>query len=135
MMVRYRLAFCLLSALAFSTSVGCSGSPVVPVSGSVTFPNRDLPEVCRLTFVPKESKAGIRPGSATTEDDGTYKVTPFKGVEGLLPGSYAVRLSYYDLKKNGNPDRDADWIEQTFEGEELIVEEGSRGVVHDIEVE
>lgn len=123
-----------LLAVVLCTLVGCSKSPVVPVSGSVIFPERDTPEVCRLTFVPKDTKEGIRPGGATMEPDGTYRLTPFKGVEGLLPGTYAVRINYFDLKKNGNPDREGDWKEETFEGEDLLVEEGSKAVVHDIEV-
>ena len=134
MMVRFCLPYCLF-AFILSAAAGCSDSPVVPVSGSVSFANQAAPEVCRLTFVPKETKDGIRPGSATMSADGTYRVSPYKGVEGLLPGVYAVRLSYFDLKKNGDRGRDADWIEKTFEGEELVVEAGSRGVTHDIEVQ
>lgn len=132
-MSRYFVSVTLLAILT-CTLVGCSSNPVVPVSGTVIFPDRETPEVCRLTFVPTETKEGIRPGSATMDADGTYRVTPHKGVAGLLPGRYAVRISYFDLKKNGNPERDGDWIEKTFEGAELVVEEGSRAVTHDIEV-
>ena len=125
-----------LSFLLLATAMlaGCSRSPVVPVSGTLTFTNRDVPEVCRLTFVPKDSEGTIRPGGATMEADGTYRLAPFKGVEGLLPGTYAVRVSYFDLKKNGNPDRESDWKEYSFEGEDLVVEAGSSAITHDIEV-
>lgn len=126
----------LIAAVAlFALSlVGCSRSPIVPVSGKVIFADRDIPEVCRLTFVPTDSAPGVRPGGATMEADGTYKLSPYKGVEGLLPGTYKVRLNYFDLKKNGNPDREGDWREKTFEGEDLVIEEGSSAITHDIEV-
>lgn len=118
------------------TFAGCAPSPVVPVSGTLTFADREIPEVCRLTFVPKDVEGGgtIRPNGATMEPDGTYQLTPFKGVEGLLPGRYAVRISYFDLKKNGNPDREGDWKEFTYDAEDLVVEEGSDAITHDIVV-
>lgn len=127
--------FFFVSLLAVCISLaGCTRSPVVPVTGKITFASRDTPEVCRLTFVPQNQEGAIRPSGGTMDADGTYKLTEFKGVEGLLPGTYSVRISYFDLKKNGNPDRDSDWKEFTFEGEDLVVEEGSRGVTHDIEI-
>lgn len=115
---------------------GCTRSPVIPVSGSVSFPERDMPEVCRLTFVPTSTDKGIklRPNGAEMDDEGVYHMTEFKGVEGLMPGTYAIRVSYFDLKKNGNPDVDGDWKEHTFEAGEVVVEAGSRSVEHDIEV-
>lgn len=115
---------------------GCSRSPVVPVHGAVTFASRDVPEVCRLSFVPTDTDEGvaIRPNGATMEANGKYRLTPYKGVEGLLPGRYSIRMSYFDLKRNGNPDREADWIEKTYDAGELVVEKGSRAIEHNIEV-
>ena len=117
--------------------LGCERSPVVPVSGTVSFAERDIPEVCRLAFVPTNTAEGqaIRPNGATMEPDGKYRPTEYKGVEGLLPGTYSIRLSYFDLKKNGNPDREGDWKEHTYDAGELVIEEGSRAVEHNIEVE
>jgi hypothetical protein len=118
------------------TLCGCGGSGVVPVKGKVVFKGRELPEVCFLTFVPlDDSTAGgtIRPSTATMAPDGAYRVTPFLGVEGLLPGRYMVRVSYFDLKPGGNPDREADWIEQKFEADELLVESGSRSIEYNVE--
>ena len=130
--MKNRLA--VVVTILFCTLVGCSRSPVIPVSGKVVFADRELPEVCRLTFVPTGDAAGARSGGATMESDGTYRLSPFKGVEGLLPGTYKVRVSYFDLKKNGNPDRESDWRESTFEAEELVIEEGSKPISHDIDV-
>lgn len=119
-------------ALVAAVSLGCNRSPVVPVSGTVTFAGREVPEVCRLSFVPQGE--GGRSSGATMDAEGNYRPVPFKGVEGLMPGTYDVRLSYFDLKKNGNPDREGDWKEFTFDAEQLVIEEGSGAVTHDIEV-
>ena len=133
---KHPYALCLLAALVIGFC-GCSDSPVVPVTGTISFADRELPEVCRLTFVPTETdkEVSIRPSGGTMDDDGVYHLPPYKGVEGLMPGTYKIRLSYFDLKKNGNPDVDGDWKEQQFEAGELTIEEGSGAVVHDIAVE
>ena len=117
---------------------GCGGgSDVVPVTGQVVFHSRDLPQVARLTFVPVEGTSGggaIRPSGAKMEPDGTYRVKPYQGVEGLLPGTYEVRVSYYDLRPGGDRNREADWTEYTHEAGELVVEPGSGAIEHDVEV-
>lgn len=127
----------LLFAVCAILFAGCSRSPVVPVSGKLSFADRDIPEVCRLSFVPTDTTEGtaIRPSGATMDEEGTYHVTKFKGVEGLLPGTYSISVSYYDLKPNGNPDREGDWKETKFDAGELTIEAGSRAVKHDIMVE
>ncbi len=126
----------LIISVAVLTIAGCSGSPVIPVSGEISFTDRATPEVCRLTFVPTDSKSAgtIRPNGGEMQADGTYRLAPHQGVEGLLPGRYIVRVSYFDLKPNGNPDRESDWKEYTYEAEELVVEEDSKAITHDIEV-
>jgi hypothetical protein len=136
--VLYRTWLPLVCTPVVLALTGCGGgSDVVPVSGQVVFHSRDLPQVARLTFVPVEgssSGGAIRPSGAKMEPDGTYRVTPYQGVEGLLPGTYKVRVSYYDLKPGGNPDREADWAEYTHEAGELVVEPGSGAIEHDVEV-
>lgn len=116
---------------------GCGGSGVVPVRGNIVFQSRDLPQVCRLTFVPADGSAEgetLRPNGATMEPDGAYRMTPYQGVEGLMPGRYTVRVSYFDLRPGGNPDREGDWKEFSHVADELVVEPGSRAVEHDVMV-
>jgi hypothetical protein len=123
--------------LAFVSLYGCGGSPVVPVTGKVVFQSREQPAVCRLSFLPVGDAEGggtLRPSGATMQPDGTYRMNPYQGVEGLLPGRYAVRVSYFDLKPGGNPDREGDWIEHTYDAAELVVPPGSSAVEHDVEV-
>lgn len=131
--LRWRGMLCLGCMLL----MGCgSRSPVVPVTGTVTFADRETPEVCRLDFLPLDAAEGVklRPNGATLQADGTYKMTPHLGVEGLLPGRYAVRVSFYDLKRGGNPDREGDWREYTYDAGEVTVDPDAGSVVHDITV-
>ena len=131
---RLGITLVYMGCLAFA---GCGPkSPVVPVSGTVTFLNRDQPEVCRLDFLPIDSAEGVklRPNGATLQEDGSYKMTPHLGVEGLLPGRYAVRVSFYDLKKGGNPDREGDWKAYSYEAGEFTVDANAGAVTHDIDV-
>ena len=125
-----------IALITLVISAGCSNGPVVPVSGTVAFEGRELPEVCRLTFVPTEVPEGeqLRPNGATMHADGSYEMTPHLGVKGLLPGKYVVRVAYYDLRPGGNPDREGDWRERTYEAEPLEIQPGESKVEYDIVV-
>lgn len=129
--VKYTLVLVLAIFVA-----GCNRSPVVPVTGTLSFEDRELPEVCRLSFIPTNKAEGvpIRPNGANMEPDGNYTLTEYKGVEGLMPGNYQVRVTYFDLKPKGNPDREGDWKEQNYDAGELMVEEGAGAVEHHIVV-
>lgn len=126
----------LLLVAAFAAMTGCDRSPVVPVSGKIVFLSREQPKVCRLSFVPIEDKTtgSVRGSGAVMESDGTYEVTEFQGVHGLLPGRYKVNVEYYDLKPGGNPNVEGDWIPFTHEAGELVIEPGSGAVEHIVEV-
>lgn len=123
--------------LALAAS-GCgSADPgIVPVAGKLTFSGRELPGVCRLTFVPTaDGDSGVRPSGGEMTPNGTYELTEFRGVRGLYPGSYRVRLAYYDLRPGGNPDVEGDWKETSYEAPDLLViEAGSAAVQYDLTV-
>ncbi len=127
----------LIIAMLLLAVAGCAddGPEIIPVAGKVTFTGRDQPEVCRLTFVPQDSTGPVRPSGGEMAQDGTYQPVAFRGVNGLYPGTYSVRVSYFDLKPGGNRNVEADWIEHTHEPTEaLVVESGSSGATYDITV-
>jgi len=130
------LGACLLSFGALVVgAAGCSeGLETVPVSGKVTIAGRDRPKVCRLFFHPVETKSVTRPTAAETDEEGMYEVRSFKGVEGLVPGTYSVRVSYYDLKPGKDPADDRNWIQSDYDAGELVVDPDSDGVEHNINV-
>ena len=122
---------CLAVALS-----GCSNSGLetVPVYGKITLVGRDLPKVCRLFFVPVETKGVVRPSVSEMKQDGSYAVKAFRDADGLLPGTYRVEVSYFDLKPGGNPNSEAGWQERKHDAGELVVPEDADEVEHNIEV-
>jgi hypothetical protein len=122
----------LLSAVSLS---GCSeGIKTVPVYGHVTFAGRDAPKVCNIFFQPVKVEGVSRPSTTKCEPDGSYAVKAFERSRGLIPGTYRVRLAYYDLKPGANPALETSWRESTFDAGEVEVDANSKGVEHNIEV-
>jgi hypothetical protein len=125
-----------LATLLLVICSGCfeSGPKTVPVYGKVTFVGRETPKVCRLFFRPVQSEGLLRPCAAATEPDGTYQVKAFQQSKGLVPGTYRIRVSYFDLKPGANPELDTSWVETRYDAGELVVDADSSGIEHNIEV-
>jgi hypothetical protein len=125
----YRIASLFIAATLLP---GCQQShDLVPVYGKVIVAGREAPQVCRLFFTPT---GGGRPSAAEADESGDYRVTSFRGAEGMPPGSYRVRVTYFDLKPGTDPNNDANWIQHDYEAGELKVDAESDGVQHDITV-
>ena len=126
----------LFAGVTLLLIAGCSGGGLhtVPVYGQVTIAGREFPKVCRIYFLPVTSEGPKRPSMAETAEDGKYAVKSFKDSEGLLPGTYKVNLSYYDLKPGADPALDGSWIIQDYDAGELVVDADSDGIEHNITV-
>jgi hypothetical protein len=122
--------------VAIACSVGCSGEAVetVPVYGKVSFSAREAPKICRLFFQPVQTASVTRPSSATTEADGTYEAKAFRDSDGLVPGTYKVQVSYYDLRPGANPNLETSYVESVYDAGELVVADDADEVEHNIEV-
>jgi hypothetical protein len=132
----FRFRECVIVIAAALIGCGPAGPLIVPVSGTLSFDGREPPEVCRLTFVPQaDSSDRVRPSGAQVGADGEVQVTEFRGVRGLFPGEYTIRVSYYDLKPGGNRKNENDWIKHQFVAPEpLLVDPGASHVSCDIVV-
>jgi hypothetical protein len=88
----YRFAFLLLGLILLC---GCSGDvkkPVVPVEGKLKLSDgKPLPAGTLLLFEPTEGRTGT--ASATTEADGSFKLTHVSGSTGAETGKYTVKLT------------------------------------------
>lgn len=116
--------------------MGCTGSgpDTIPVYGKVSFAGREPPQVCRLFFQPVEPAGATRPTVVEMGSDGTYRASAFRGRDGLRPGKYQIRVTYFDLKPGGDPNQETGWKEQQFDAGEVIVAADSRGVERNIEI-
>lgn len=83
-----------------AVACGCSRRPygTVPIRGRVTFGGKPPPARCEVYFVPvdtgRTSEAALtpRPGVGYVDSAGTFEVTSFQPGDGLLPGTYEVRI-------------------------------------------
>lgn len=120
--------------LAVVATTGCSddkGLSMVPVSGTVTFDGQPCPAEGKVGFVPLKSAEGLprRQGSGTFDLEGRYSVGSFKPGDGLIPGTYSVRvvcLSGPILDNMGDREiRALSYIAPGYEPPELVVKVGS----------
>jgi hypothetical protein len=95
---------------------------------------RDVPKHCRVFFRPVESSTFLRPSSATVRPDGAYEAKAYRDSKGLLPGTYKVRVLYYNLKPGANPDLETNYTEAAYDAGELVVGADADEVEHNIEV-
>lgn len=124
----------VLLVLTVSAAVGCTdgnGLHMVPVSGTVTFDGQPCPAEGKVGFVPLKSAEGLprRQGSGTFDVDGGYFVGSFKPGDGLIPGTYSVRvicLSGPILDNMGDREIQAlSYIAPDYQAPELVVKVGS----------
>jgi hypothetical protein len=89
-----RFGFFLL-VIAFSTS-GCSPSdrpPTYPVTGGVKIKGKAI-EDAMIVFVPTDSQG--RAATARTDAGGNFKMGTFDQGDGVVSGSYKVKVSKYE---------------------------------------
>lgn len=126
----------LVALVALACLAGCSGGgpETVPVYGTVTFVGRQSPKYCRLYFKPIRAEAITRPSFATPEPNGAYEVKSFRRSKGLLPATYKIEVSYFDLKPGANPSLETSYAESVHDAGELVVDADAGSVEHNIEV-
>lgn len=131
-------------ALLAGAVVGCSrrGLPgTVPVDGTVTFDGGGCPGVGCVYFLPSvgDSTAGtqLRPGWARFERDGRYRVTTLVTNDGLLPGTYTVRVECHAVNTGGRRGHEegASLVPEGLVLPQIVVPSAGRGPMrHDIDV-
>jgi hypothetical protein len=90
----------VLAVLCLAMAVGCGshGPTTVPVHGKVTFGGGPLPKAGKIFFLPAKPVAGLpnHPGEAAFDTDGRFVVGTFTKTDGLVPGSYEVRVECWE---------------------------------------
>lgn len=123
-----------IAALVFIGGCSETGPKTIPVYGTVTFVGRDAPKTCRLFFKPIKVEGVTRPAAAERSSNGSYAAKAFSTSKGLLPGTYQIMISYYDLVPGKNPEIETSWAETNFDAGELVVDANSSGIEHNIEI-
>lgn len=101
-MIKTKIAPALFASLAVLLIAGCGDSryPMTEITGKVTFNGSPPPKPGRMAFqlVPGSGSGELpyRPGSAAFGADGEFQVTTFKKGDGLMPGTYEVRVICLD---------------------------------------
>lgn len=132
-----RLLGCLI-IVTLSVATGCGNRDrpkTIAVEGLITFDGQAPEYPGALFFAPLEVAEGYprRPGRALFDLDGTFTATSFDPGDGLVPGTYRVRVeSWKKPPAMGSPG--ISYVPKGFEARDLIVSEEERRVRYDLDV-
>lgn len=116
------------SFTVFLLGCGPGGPETIPIRGTVTLADGTVPKNCTVYFQPTEVAQGdpLRPATANVGEDGSFEVTSFREGDGLVPGTYQVKIVYYTLRPGGNPATESGWQSHEHLADNLVVESGKR---------
>lgn len=90
-----------LLILLFLPACGGRGVEQVSVSGTVTFNGGPMPGPGTVFFTPVTTAGDTkRPGTAEFNVDGKYTAGSFEPGDGLVPGSYTVKIHCWEVSPN-----------------------------------
>jgi hypothetical protein len=131
-----RAAGYVAATIACLFAAGCGGGPDMPmtkVSGRVTFNGGPPPKVGSIAFslVPGTGTKGLpyRPGSAPFRTDGQFVVNSFAEGDGLLPGTYKVRITCLSAAPSQGPLESLSYVPLDWAPEELVITGDQESVV------
>jgi hypothetical protein len=128
--MKCQLLFGLAFSLAISTlGCGSSGKGTIPVTGKVTFAGGPPPAKGTITFMPTSGPEGLpkRPGTAVFDESGAFQTTSFKPNDGLIPGTYAVRIDCWkETPSTSDPEarERLNYVPKSYQPPEVTVEVG-----------
>ncbi len=96
------IAITLFSACFLALS-GCGDSSIAPVSGTVTFEGKPVPNL-QIIFspIPTEDNSAVGPfSSGKTDADGKFSLKTKQGASGAFVGNHRVSFEYTDLPADG----------------------------------
>lgn len=132
-----RLALLIgLIALLLAGCGGPSRPPTVKVTGKVTFKGGAPPAEGTIYFNPVSVAEGLprRPGSGPFDAEGNFVVTSFEDGDGLVPGTYRVRVECWKSSSGYTNEREESYVPRTFEPPELVVDADEEMVEYSVDV-
>ena len=94
------------------------------------------PEIGTVYFVPIEVAPGLprRPAHANFSKDGEFSVTSFDEGDGLIPGTYRVRIECWKEKPKDDGTPGVSWVKSGFQVPDLVVASGSDTIEREYDV-
>lgn len=128
-----RALVCAMACLA----IGCGPDRphMVPVHGTITFDGQPPPTDGAIYFAPLEVADGgaRRPGRAMFDTSGRYRATSFETADGLVPGTYRVRVECWKtLPAMGRGGES--YVPEGFELPDLTIPADARQIEHDVDI-
>jgi hypothetical protein len=108
---------------------------MVPVSGTVTVGGAAPPTGGAIYFAPLTVAEGLprRPGRAEFDASGNYEVTSFEDSDGLVPGTYRVRVECWKVAPTMDKPGES-YLTEDAVLPELVVAADAGSISHDIDV-
>lgn len=118
--------------------LGCKKSDrpkTIPVTGTVTFTGEQPENPGALFFAPLEVEEGYprRGGRAMFDTDGAFAATSFEDGDGLVPGTYKVRVESWKRPPTMN-DPGVSYIPKGFEAEDIVVSSEEKSIAYDLDI-
>ena len=126
------IALALFSCF-FTVISGCwsSGVETVPVQGRITFNDGPCPAAGGVYFTPisKSDDFPARPASGLFKTDGNFVVSSFKPGDGLVPGTYRVRIVCWQKQPDPVVGGGISYVPASYKPPELVIKSGTRSTV------
>ena len=107
----------LLTVVAFATGCGNSGPATAPVSGTVTYNGKPVPNA-HVSFVP--SDASRRAAEGLTDTSGRFILGTFSANDGAIVGKYKIGVIANGPPRPAKPGEGSGMPGETMPGEPVI---------------
>jgi hypothetical protein len=131
----------LLAVAATAILGGCGGSalPIIPVSGKVTHGGGAWPAAGTIVLSPLSVAEGHprRPAIGNFKEDGTFKMTSFKPGDGVIPGTYSVKVTCYEKQPDANNPitfETYNVVPKDFKAKDIVVDPSESSVTVEFDV-
>lgn len=118
--------------------IGCNASDrpkTIPVAGKITFDGNPPQFPGGIFFAPLEVEEGYprRGGRALFDVDGSFQATSFDDGDGLVPGTYRVRIESWKVPPSmGKPG--VSYVPKGFEPNDLIVSSKEKAIEYNVDL-
>ena len=112
---------------------GCwnSGVETVGVRGRVKFNGGPCPTPGGVFFTPISTPGDLpaRPASGQFKEDGEFVISSFKEGDGLVPGTYRVRIVCWRVPPDPVVGGGVSFVPASYKPPDLVIESGTRSTV------